>query len=349
MKRILFVDDERHILNGLRRQLHGLRASWSMTFAPGGPEAMELLDTQAFDLVVTDMQMPSMDGAQVLEHAAERQEHCARLVLSGHADPDRLRLAASCAHRYLNKPCPPDLLQMEIRQALTIREMLDGLDDPVLQALWRRQASADIATAEVAVGLTTHPGVRWDDVVVLLSRDGDLWRRVRTLLQENADARDPESAVRAFGPRAVLSVMMVARVFRTVGMAPGQAHGGTRLGALASRIASERGQIDDVTHDAFTAGLLYSGLAVDRDECWLDALAYLLAPCGFSDACIAAVTRGDRVQRPSAAALGVCGALAGARLASESEPDGSLAAFLGVIGWEDGIEGWKRLGTALSE
>lgn len=344
MKRILFVDDERHILNGLRRQLHGLRSEWSMTFAPGGPEAIELLDTQEFDLVLSDMQMPVVDGAQVLAHAAKVQERCARMVLSGHADPDRLRLAASCAHRYLDKPCPPDMLQMELRQALSIRETLDQLQDSALERLWCRQLSGDAAMDEVAVGLSAQPAVSPDDVIVLLSRDGDLWKRVRALLQEDESVRDPEGAVRVHGPRTLLSVMMVARVFRTVGLESVELPDGTRLGALASRIARERSQPEEVADDAFTAALLACGLAADRTDTWLDVLAYLLPPCGFSDACVAGVTRGGRMQKPSGEALGVAGALAAAELSLGQDADGKLVGFLEVIGWNDGVEGWIRHG-----
>jgi CheY-like chemotaxis protein len=348
MKRILFVDDERHILNGLRRQLHGLRAEWSMTFAVGGPEAISELDTQVFDLVLTDMQMPVVDGAQVLAHAAKVQERCARMVLSGHADPDRLLLAASCAHRYLDKPCPPDLLQMEIRQALSVRETLDELNDPELERLWCRQVSEDVAMDEVAVGLSNQSAVSADDVIVLLSRDGNLWKRVRSLLEENDAVHDPESAVHVFGARTLLSVMMVARLFRTAGLDPDPVPGGTHVGSLAARIAAERNQPDEVSDDAFTAALLHSGLAVGHDDLWLDVLAYLLPTCGFSDACVVAVTRGDRLEKPMGASLGVCGALTAARLSTGQSEGGELARFLEAIGWGDGVDGWTRMDGAHS-
>ena len=63
-KRILFVDDEPMLLMGLQRSLRSMRQDWEMAFVSGGKEAIEAIDKQPFDIVVTDMRMPGMDGAQ---------------------------------------------------------------------------------------------------------------------------------------------------------------------------------------------------------------------------------------------------------------------------------------------
>ncbi len=72
MKRIVFVDDEPRVLEGLQRMLRGERHRWQMSFAVGGPAALETLATEPFDVIVTDMRMPIMDGAMLLKEVRDK-------------------------------------------------------------------------------------------------------------------------------------------------------------------------------------------------------------------------------------------------------------------------------------
>jgi CheY-like chemotaxis protein len=86
MKRILFVDDEVSILDGLKRMLRPMRREWGMAFAAGGEPALTLLEGPPFDVIVTDMRMPGMDGATLLEIVREKQPSTLRIILSGHTE-----------------------------------------------------------------------------------------------------------------------------------------------------------------------------------------------------------------------------------------------------------------------
>ena len=66
-KRILFVDDEPMILEAIQHGLRCMRAEWEVKFANSGAEALEMMGQIPFDIVITDMRMPGMDGAQLLE------------------------------------------------------------------------------------------------------------------------------------------------------------------------------------------------------------------------------------------------------------------------------------------
>lgn len=66
MTRILFVDDEVRILEGLQRMLRPQRHEWQMDFAPGGKPALRMLEASSFDVIVSDMRMPEIDGASFL-------------------------------------------------------------------------------------------------------------------------------------------------------------------------------------------------------------------------------------------------------------------------------------------
>ena len=153
--RIVFVDDEARVLSGLRRQLHARRAEWEMSFVEGGPQCLAELARVPADVVVSDMRMPGMDGAQLLAKVAEGWPTAARLVLSGHADPDRVQVARSCAHRYLNKPCPPELLEAEVRRALWLRSALADSGWEVAERIWgtppsRFESCVDTLTAQAS-------------------------------------------------------------------------------------------------------------------------------------------------------------------------------------------------------
>jgi CheY-like chemotaxis protein len=82
-KRLLFVDDEAMVLDGLRRALHGMREGWEMRFVESGAAALEALEKERYDAVVSDMRMPMMDGAQLLEEVKQRYPDMVRMILSG--------------------------------------------------------------------------------------------------------------------------------------------------------------------------------------------------------------------------------------------------------------------------
>ena len=124
MRRVLFVDDERSVLDGLSRMLRSARHEWTMAFADSGLEALVLLAKTPFDVVVTDMRMPGMDGAELLEHVRDRHPHSVRIVLSGQADRDALRRAVGVTHRYLSKPCDPEQLKAAVTRACALKYLL---------------------------------------------------------------------------------------------------------------------------------------------------------------------------------------------------------------------------------
>ena len=118
MRRILFVDDEPMVLRGLQRSLHGMRSIWEMAFVESGAAALEILSGNDFDAVVSDMRMPGMNGAELLNEIERRHPSTVRLVLSGHADKELILQCVGSAHQFLSKPCDPEILKTSILRAL---------------------------------------------------------------------------------------------------------------------------------------------------------------------------------------------------------------------------------------
>lgn len=123
-KRVLFVDDEPKVLDGLRRMLRSLRQEWDMDFAASGPEALERLAAAPFDIVVTDMRMPGMDGSELLKAVRSRYPSTARIILSGQCDRETVLQAVAAAHQFLTKPCDSEVLKSTVARACRLRDQL---------------------------------------------------------------------------------------------------------------------------------------------------------------------------------------------------------------------------------
>jgi HD-like signal output (HDOD) protein/ActR/RegA family two-component response regulator len=125
-RRILFVDDEPMVLSGLQRSLRPMRAEWEMVFAAGGNEALAAMDRQQFDIIVTDMRMPGMDGAELLEQVQKRSPLTLRMVLSGQSDRETILRSVNPAHQFISKPCEGEELKSRLIRAFALKDLLQN-------------------------------------------------------------------------------------------------------------------------------------------------------------------------------------------------------------------------------
>jgi len=133
MKRILFVDDEQHILDGLQNLLRRQRAEMDMVFALGGEAALAEMQKAPADVIVSDMRMPGMDGAALLRRVKEEHPGTVRIILSGHSEREAVFSSLHVAHQILSKPCSADKLLNVLTRACQLRALLD--DDSMGTAL----------------------------------------------------------------------------------------------------------------------------------------------------------------------------------------------------------------------
>jgi HD-like signal output (HDOD) protein len=124
MKDIVFVDDERELLDGLRARLYKHRHDWNMKFVVSGAEAIATFEAQHVDLIVSDVRMPGMDGGQLLTVVKQRWPNAVRIIVSGYSDPVQAVRLTSLAHQYIAKPC--DGLQLEniIERCFHLQDLL---------------------------------------------------------------------------------------------------------------------------------------------------------------------------------------------------------------------------------
>jgi HD-like signal output (HDOD) protein len=101
-----------------------MRAEWDMSFAVGPREALALFEKEPFDVVISDMRMPEMTGAELLSRIRDANPAVARIVLSGHSHMESAVRSAGIAHQYLAKPCDAETLRKTITRVLALRSLL---------------------------------------------------------------------------------------------------------------------------------------------------------------------------------------------------------------------------------
>jgi len=101
---VLFVDDEPNILRAIKRALFSMNIT--LLLAEGGEKALELMEKHDVHVVISDMKMPQMSGAELLEKIANKYPNTFRVVLTGYADIESTIKAVNQGkiHRYLQKP-----------------------------------------------------------------------------------------------------------------------------------------------------------------------------------------------------------------------------------------------------
>ncbi len=120
---VLFVDDEPQILRALKRLFK--KASFTCHFAESGIDGLKMLEEQDIDLIVSDMRMPHMDGAEFLTQARQKYPEIKSILLTGHSDIASTITALNKGgiYRYISKPWEDEDLKHSIEEALKVKRL----------------------------------------------------------------------------------------------------------------------------------------------------------------------------------------------------------------------------------
>ncbi|MFM2089712.1 MAG: hypothetical protein RLZZ127_201 [Planctomycetota bacterium] len=129
--RILVVDDEPRIVDGLQRVLRPMRDRVEVLTATAGEAALDLMARTPVHTVMSDMRMPGMDGATLLDRVADQHPDTTRIILSGQCDVATVCRCVGATHRFLSKPCDPGVLKATIDDLVSARAAGPG---PVVRA-----------------------------------------------------------------------------------------------------------------------------------------------------------------------------------------------------------------------
>jgi len=267
-KRILFVDDEPNILQGLKRTLRQQRHEWDMVFAEGGVQALELLAEQPYDAVVTDMRMPGMDGAQLLNEVKNRYPDIVRFVLSGHSDLELVMRSVGPSHQYMAKPCEPELLKANLVGAFALRKLLSSDELRAIVTNMTSLPSLPVIYAEVVEELQSED-VSLVSIGKLIEQDLGMTSKVLQLVNSayfgiGRDVRSPAEAANFLGLDVLKSLVLAEGVFSQFDPEVVKAlsldavkNRSQQVARCARTIAKAEGVDNKIVDQAFLAGLLH--------------------------------------------------------------------------------------------
>jgi HD-like signal output (HDOD) protein len=276
MKNIIFVDDERELLDGLRARLYKHRHDWNMQFLVSGDEAIAAFEKQPIDLIVSDVRMPGMDGGQLLTVVKQRWPNTIRIVVSGYSDPVQAVRLTSLAHQYVAKPCDGQQLENIIERCFNLQDLLS--EEPLRKMVGRigKLPAVPKTFARLQAALS-QPSVTAAQIGDIVNSDAALASKV---LQITNSAffrlRKPmvriKDAVTYLGFATIRNLVLSAEIVsqwntaQTLsGVDPEQLHNHAQIAAAACKsLAGGRATPDD----AWLAGLLHDiGYWVLVQEC----------------------------------------------------------------------------------
>lgn len=220
MKKILFVDDEQRILDSLKRMLRYTLKDCEILFAQSGQEALELVRNAPFDVVVSDMLMAGMNGAELLAKIKDLSPDTIRVILSGYSELEITLQTVRVAHQYLTKPCDPKIISNVIERAFNLRDMLNvpslravinGMDNiPSLPRIYEElnQALCD-------------PNISLEDITGIVEQDMGMCAKILQVVNSAffgfaKRVTDVQTAIASLGVNMIKTLSLSIDVFRSI-------------------------------------------------------------------------------------------------------------------------------------
>lgn len=267
-KRILFVNDESIFLNDLRRTLVPMQNTWSMQFVNSSVQALEVLATQPFDVIVTDIRLPGISGIELLRLVRDRYPRMVQILLSECTDEDIITKTVRPSYQLLTKPCELERLTLAINRACAVRDLLANEQLKMLISQMTSLPTLPTLYTELVKELQS-PNSSIKKIGEIVARDMGMTAKILQMANSaffglRRHISNPMDAVNLLGLDAVVAMTLTIQVFSRVKTAniPGFSptsiwNHSLRVGLFAKRIAQIEQQTLEVVNDAFTAGLLH--------------------------------------------------------------------------------------------
>ena len=174
MIKIQLLDDDPHILSALQRVLHPYH--WQVHSFSDSQAALDALTEHEFAVIISDYQMPELDGITYLQFAKQRQPHAIRMMLSAHGDRQSMMQAINRAeiYRFLSKPWEDYEVISAVQTAIDLY-LLRFENQRLLAQVRSQQSAIERQQQELRRLEAEHPGItrvlRDEQGAVLLDLD----------------------------------------------------------------------------------------------------------------------------------------------------------------------------------
>ena len=267
-KRILFVEDNEVLLQLYGFLLDDVRDQWETAVAPDGQTALEMLRHSAFDVVASDMQMPGMNGIELLSEVRKLHPQTSRIIISGATDQAEAADALNGTHLFIPKPFDVKTLKAALARIGSLDAYLK--DDKLRALAGKMRALPSFPTLYLEViSEIESPNSSIQGIAKIVAQDPGITAKLLQVANSAAFGlpeivNDPAEAVQQLGMATVRSLVLSAQAFSSFHSARVKHFSADALwnhlmkcGDLARTIMRREHAEFAETEDAFTAGMLH--------------------------------------------------------------------------------------------
>jgi HD-like signal output (HDOD) protein len=243
-----------------------MHKQWEMNFVESGELALEALTRDPYDAIITDMRMPRMDGAQLLEKVKLLYPEVVRMVLSGQASRETILRSLGPAHQYVSKPCDPQELKLRLAQAFDMRDLLQNSGVRALVSGLKSIPSLPGLYNEIQAELQSE-NASLKKIAAIVSKDAGMTAKILQLANSafmgaRCEISSPTQAVTLIGTEMVRALVLSVNVFsqfkdRTTAECALLWEHSIAVACLAQRIAVGEKCSKVLVDESFTAGILH--------------------------------------------------------------------------------------------
>lgn len=266
--KILFVDDDENILASFRTMLHSMRREWKCYFVSSTKEALDMVAKDTFDVVIADMRMPSMDGADFLREVEKIQGGTVRIILSGYSEMQAQLKSTKSAHQFLTKPCNSETVIETIQRVAELRYILT--DDSIRAVVSRLGALPSMPELIVQIrGELESPDPDLNRVAKLVEQDAGTSATILKVVNSTffgffEEITSPSRAVILLGVEILKGLVLGVNLLKELNVESLKGYSVEKLwdhslqtGYLAKTIASFESDDEKFIDCCFVGGLLH--------------------------------------------------------------------------------------------